>query len=110
MGVFHMSLEKSEGGKPYFPWIASVVLLGSALITPKAVLSVIPLLMSPQATGGVEPLPADGTRLVRFVATLECSFVLMLGPDVALEGLVLAEALVTGREIATSESLLALVN
>lgn len=70
----------------------------------------VPLLMPPQTTGRVEPLPADGARLVQFVVTLERRLVLMLGSDVALEGLVLAEALVAGREISASESLLALVD
>lgn len=85
-------------------------MLGGAFVTPEAVLSMVPFLMSPQSTSRVELLPARGCRLVYLMAALKCRPVLMFGADVALEGLVLAEALVARREVSASESLLALVD
>jgi hypothetical protein len=85
-------------------------LLGGTLVTPEAILSMVPFLVSPETAGRIKTLATGKAQVAVLMIALKCRFVLMFGPDVALEGLVFAETLVTRREISASESFLAFVN
>ncbi|KAK5631970.1 hypothetical protein RRF57_007684 [Xylaria bambusicola] len=64
MRSFHMGLQKNKCGKSDSSWVTCLVSLGSALLTPKPVFSMVPFLMSPQSTSRVKTLPTNGSRFV----------------------------------------------